>query len=256
MADERMKSIFHRWAAGALSLAITALAALPALAAPANPRIVGTATLAAGSGDAVLVTTTGAINGGDAIVVIAASEANMRPLEVSCGVCEIGVSTAPNDPWNGPFPPSGKVSQAEARTFIAWAREDLPTGRQFQVRFAGKAGAKSVTIVAVSSAQLYGLTSNGSNYWGAGSGTAIGWSCTTNCTIAADLMMVNASVIPGGGSDSYTEDAGWTFLHQTAAGAWPAIRIAFKPSGAGGTFSYGLTNGTSRSWISGAVLLK
>lgn len=253
-----MKTILRHLAAAALGLTVAATAALPALAAPSNPRVVGTATQASGVEQHVVFATTGAISAGDAVMIIAASELNMPPLGVSCADCFVSRGGATVEPhlWSNFFQPTGKAAQAELRTFVAYAGKDLPIGTQLVVRFAGRGGAKSVTVVAISDAADIGLNPTGAANYASGSGTAIGWGCTTPCTIAANLMMVNASMIPSGGSDTYTEDAGWTFLHQTAAGAWPAIRIAYKPSGAGGTFSYGLTNGTSRSWISGAVLVK
>lgn len=254
-----MKQNPRRWAAAALSFALAALAALPALAAPANPRVVGTATQASGISPSVTVTTSGAINGGDLIMVIVAGELNINTTALSqCDFCVTNTGQHRAAELIGPW---GQAAQARSRTFVAWAGQDVAAGGFIQISFGGAAGAKAVTVVAVSGADTYGVAPSGTNGGYAailaqGAGTSIGWACTTNCSIAASLMMVNASIISGGGSDSYTEDAGWTFLHQSAAGAWPAIRVAYKASGAGGTFSYGLTNGSSRSWISGALLVK
>lgn len=248
-----------------LALGAAALfAATAAEAAPGNPRVVGTATQASGSSASVTVTTSAAINGGDVIMLIAAGELNMVPWRVqcSCGVSSSGRPDTgnPAEEWRVHVP-SGEIAQARARTWTTFASQDIAAGTTFTVDFGGTAGAKAVTMVAISGAEARGLgvtyaTGGTGGNLATGTGTAIGWTCTSNCSIAASLMMVNASVISGGGSDTYTEDAGWTFLHQSAAGAWPAIRVAYKASGAGGTFSYGLTDGTSRNWISGALLVR
>lgn len=187
-------------------------------------------------------------------MVIAASELNMSPVRVNCGNCAFSYAWSSADNNWTTVQPTGKAAQADARVFTAYASEDLPIGRQIQVEFGGGGGARAVTVLAISAAVQ--MAAQPSAISGVGVGTAIGWSCTSTCTIAANLMMVSTSVISGGGSDSYTEDAAWTFLHQSAAGAWPTLRIAYKASGAGGSFSYGLTDTTSRSWISGAHLVK
>lgn len=252
-----MKNSLKSLLAPAAALAFAAsLGIIPAAAAPSNPRIVGTATQASGSSASVTVTTSGAINGGDVIMIIAAGELNLRPLIANCSFC---VSNSGSYGQFGAVDSAGafgEAGQARVRTLAATAAQDVSAGGQIRVDFGGPAGAKAVTVVAISGAEAYGLMPNGGSALASGTGTAIGWSCTASCSIAANLMMVNSSVISGGGSDTYTEDAGWTFLHQTSAGAWPAIRVAYKASGAGGTFSYGLTDGASRSWLSGALLVR
>lgn len=230
--------------------------AVPAAAAPSNPRVVGTATQVSGSSASVTVTTSGAINAGDVLMIVAASDLNANSFRMVCKFCSSEVGQQGS--VDADFAPSGSVGQARARTYVGWAPQDAAAGSTLSVEFAGAGGAKSVTVIAVSGGEKYGVqaTNGSAAIQASGAGTAIGWTCATSCSVPGGLMMVSASVISGGGSDSYTEDAAWTFLHQAAAGAWPAIRIAYKATGAGGTFSYGLTDATSRSWISGALIVK
>lgn len=189
-----MKTPLCCWAAAALSFAIAASAAFAAFAAPSAPRVVATATQASGSSPSVTVTTTAPIIGGDVIVVIASGELNMRPWVV--GNCTFCVSAAGQPGW----PPEligldGAVGQASARTYVAWAAQDVAAGAQIRVDFGGAAGAKAVTVLAISGAENFRVLATGGSLQAQGTGTAIGWSCNASCSIAPNLMMLSASIV-------------------------------------------------------------
>jgi hypothetical protein len=220
-----------------------------------NPRIVGAASQPSNTSAFVNVVTTAPINGGDVIMLIAASELNMRPTNVGCsGVVTTDGRADPNQ-GSGRFTGGGLVgdiAQMRSTMFLTYAGEDLPIGTTFSATFGGAAGAKAVTVVAISGASVYRVAPTLGVNSASGAGNAIGWTCS----VAANLMMVSASVVSGGAGDSYTEDPAWTFLGMSGPGAWPAIRVAYKSSGAGGAISYALTDVASRNWVSGGLFLQ
>lgn len=208
--------------------------------------------------------TTATINPGDLVLFVAASASNQSPTSVGCYVASTsnpcglswdgkspGLAMAGMTPGfsNGSGSPQddGRMdnSPIRARTWTSYATSSIASGSKFSVFFRGAVGAKSVTVVVIPGAEVSAALAFGSAN---GTGTAISPGATPSLTTGQ--LVLAANFISGGGSDTYTEDAGFTFLHQTSAGAWPAIRVAYKLTVGSGPVSYTLTEGSSRTWIS------
>jgi hypothetical protein len=241
--------------------------ATPARAAPGAPVNAGSAGQTSGTGTTLTVTTTASIAAGDLIVVAAASASNQTPQIGGCslsdgttacslsfdgraaGFSAMGSSgpdfrLGPLDGYNA-TPGAGDKDPMRARVFFSYATASIPSGATFNVVFAGAIGAKAAMVLDVPSAQVSARIDP--NQIGSGTSTSI--SCSPGNPVPASNLVLATSFVSGGGSDSYTEDAGFTFLAQTGAGAWPAIRVAYKLTSSSAVVPYTLTDASSRTWV-------
>lgn len=259
----------RRLLAGILGLALFAAGSSPlAYAAPGTPTVAGSAGQTSGTADSLDVTTTATINPGDLVVIAAASASNQTPWTLNCVVSAAACRTSWNGEANGANPAMTGVTSSNltplqndgrmdndpirARTFFTYATSTIASGATFKVQFPGAVGAKSATVVVIPSAQVSALLT-----FGNATGTSASISPGATPSIPTGQLVLATSFVSGGGSDSYTEDAGFTFLHQTSAGAWPAIRVAYKLTSGSGAVPYTLTNTTSsRTWISSYQIAK
>lgn len=241
----------RRLVAGILGLSLFAAGSNVAYAAPGTPAVIASAGQTSALSQSLMVTTTATINPGDLVVIAVSSEANQAP---TTPICQCPLSFSGVYPGGYGLTPAftGASPSVRAATFYSYATNTIAIGTSFQILFGGAVGAKSATIIAIPGAQI-----SDTIVYGGASGASGSISPGATPSIPAGQLVLATSFVSGGGSDSYTEDAGFTFLHQTSAGAWPAIRVAYKLTSGSGAVSYILTDSTSpRTWISSYQIAK
>ncbi|WP_296597535.1 hypothetical protein [Phenylobacterium sp.] len=255
------------------NIAVTAplvalLLASQSLAAPGTPTVAGSAGQASATSETLSISTTTAINPGDLVVLAVVSASNQTPIAADCLLSSsagcglswdgkernLALAGTGAPAWMATLNQSfGAMdnSPIRARTWFGYATSNIPSGSTFRVNFGGAIGAKAATIIVIPGAETSAALS-----FGGTSGASGAITFGTTPVLAPSQLVLATSFISGGGTDSYTEDVGFTFLHQTSAGAWPAIRVAYKLTSFAGTVGYTLTDSTSRTWISSYQVAK